>query len=138
MKTGKMIRWTLLLVSLCVSLWQAPAIIHAIDGARGASGGGGGFPDLSQLTGQGGIPTLPGLAGAQPTGDAKASQQELAALQAALAARNINQKDADKDTRKDPDELVVFSPDGKKLTEAQKQKLLRDAARQRPAPRPAS
>lgn len=144
MKTGKMIRWTLLLVSTCISLWQAPAIIHALDSAKAASGGPGGFqgvrgiPDLKQLTGQTGIPSLPGmpsLPALQAGANAQASQQNLAALQAALAGSAAKQKSASKDPKKAEDDLVIFSPDGKQLTEAERQKLLREAARNRPAPR---
>lgn len=132
MKTGKMIRWTFVLGSLCVSLWQAPMILQKLQSATAATPGAG-FPDLSKLTGQGGLPALPGLptVPANASMNGQASAQNLAALQAALAGKAPEVNTAAPSVEK-PREVVIYSPDGKELSAEERARLQREAERLRP------
>jgi hypothetical protein len=135
MSTRKMIRWSLLAVSVGVALWHAAPVIEALTSVRAGrepataphAFGGGLVP---------GLPLgLPAAAGAPQAAQAT----QLAALQAALAGaagQTQNAADAAKDN-KPADDLVIYGPAGQTLTEAQKQAILREAARQRSAPKTA-
>lgn len=108
MSKRKLIKTVLLLASVCVGLWQASKFAEVLTRTRSEQSIGG---LLKQAHGKPASP--PDLMGLL-----KGVQQPTPPL-----------------GEEKPDGIVVFSPDGKKLTEAEREALVREAERLRPKPR---
>lgn len=106
MKTGKAIKLSLFVGSLCYSLYQIPKMMEMVDGM----GGGGGLSGLS------------GLSGLQGADNAFSMLEK---LNGGMADPGASPEDVG-------GQLRVFSPNGEALTEAQRAELEAAAERLRP------
>lgn len=113
MKRPTIFRTIVLLAGVCTAFWQAPRIIELIDKVRG------------------GMSPAAALAGLSGRGQATQPDEiSLDDLRAALSGASAN---AALPNGKSGGEVVVFSPSGAALTEAQRQALVQKANRLRPS-----
>lgn len=113
MKRPTIFRTVVLLTGVCVAYWQAPKLIELVDKVRGGMSP---AAALAGLTGKG-----------QPS---PANEISLEQLRSVLSGAGAGQAISG---AKPGGDVVVFSPNGAALTEAQKQALIEKANRMRPA-----
>jgi hypothetical protein len=113
MKRPTIFRTVVLLAGVCAAFWQAPRIVELIDKVRGGMSP---AAAIAGLTGRGAAPPQ--------------SEVSLDELRAALSGATAG---AALPSAKPGGEVIVFSPNGAALTEAQRQALLQKANRLRPS-----
>lgn len=113
MTPRRFIRTVLILVSVCLALWQSAALIEIISQARGS-----GRSPLSSARGTG-LPSVDGRT-AQMLGSSAAVQAALKQLPVGTPAAAAG--------------VVVFTPNGTRMTPAELEALKKHAERNRPKP----